>query len=197
MIAVILAAGAGRRLGGVAKALLPVPGGHTFLSAIAESAAFAGVGDIVVVVGPPFAAEVATHARALALEVAVNPAPERGMASSVEVGFAWAQSHASDDSALLWPVDHPSVSPRVVADLGTGLGDEAVVAIPSFRGRSGHPVLCARSLWPELAACSEEDEGARSVMRRHRDGTVWIPVSEPGVIRDVDTPEALEELGCS
>jgi CTP:molybdopterin cytidylyltransferase MocA len=80
--AVILAAGAGQRLGGVAKALLPHPAG-SYLAAIAATAREVGLVDAVVVVGAPFGDEVAAHARQLGLRVRVNPAPERGMASSV------------------------------------------------------------------------------------------------------------------
>ena len=62
LAAVILAAGAGRRLGGVAKALLPHRGA-TYLAAICATAREVGLVDAVVVVGAPFGNEVAAHAR--------------------------------------------------------------------------------------------------------------------------------------
>src|SRR5204863_505817 len=82
--AVILAAGAGRRLGGAAKALLSVDG-TTFLANIDATMRAAGGTGGVVVVGEPHAAAVPAAARALGLEVATNPDPARGMASSVAV----------------------------------------------------------------------------------------------------------------
>ncbi|HEX5060056.1 MAG TPA: nucleotidyltransferase family protein [Kofleriaceae bacterium] len=85
--AVILAAGAGTRLGGVAKALLTGSDGRTFIAKVVATAREAGTDDIVVVVGPPFADAVATQARELGVRVVVNPQPERGMASSVAAGF--------------------------------------------------------------------------------------------------------------
>ena len=60
--AVILAAGRGMRLGGVAKALLQADGRRTFLSKILATARAAGLDDPYVVVGPPFGDEVAAHA---------------------------------------------------------------------------------------------------------------------------------------
>src|SRR5689334_21438271 len=87
--AVILAAGAGTRMGGVAKALLR-RGERTFLETIVAFARDAAVdaGDVVVVVGPPFGDAVAAHARELGARVVVNDDPTRGMSSSINVGFA-------------------------------------------------------------------------------------------------------------
>src|SRR5690606_5446787 len=103
--AVILAAGAGTRLGGVAKALLQL-GDVTYLERIANLARATGAEPVLVVVGQPFGDVVAEHARALGLSVVVNPRPERGMASSIAIGFAAIREHDAD-AAWLWPVDHP------------------------------------------------------------------------------------------
>src|SRR5262245_41874103 len=84
--AVILAAGSGSRLGGVAKALLPYRGA-SYLETISTTARAVGLVDAVVIVAEPFGRDVAAHARRFGLRVRVNPAPERGMASSVALGF--------------------------------------------------------------------------------------------------------------
>src|SRR5262249_50640782 len=144
---VILAAGAGTRLGGVAKALLRTRAGTTFLEQIATTAG----GDGVVVVGPPFGAEVAAHARELRPGVVENPHPERGMASSIALGFA---ALYPGDAAWLWPVDHPDVTADTLAKLVAALGTHAA-ARPVVNGRGGHPPLVASALWPKLAACAE------------------------------------------
>ena len=86
--AVILAAGAGTRLGGVAKALLEARDGRTFLATIVGTAREVGLVDAVVVVGPPYGDAVAAAARALGVRVVTNPEPARGMSSSVALGFA-------------------------------------------------------------------------------------------------------------
>jgi len=188
--AVIVAAGAGRRLGGVAKALLPYRG-HSYLATIAATARAAGLVDAVVVVGEPFGQEVAAHARQLGLRVRVNPAPDRGMASSVALGFA-ALGSGPAAAAWLWPVDHPAVTEATLRRLISAIG-EAEVAQPRYLGRGGHPPLCRRTLWPRLAACaglSSSAGGARDVLRAAR--LVAVDVDDPGVAHDVDTPADLE-----
>ncbi len=182
--AVILAAGAGRRLGGVAKALLPL-GERTYLAAIAETARSVGLVDAVVVVGEPFAREVAGEARRLGLRVRVNPAPARGMASSVALGFG-AIAAGPADAAWLWPVDHPFVRAATLQALVRARGDHTVV-VPRYRDQGGHPPLIARSLWPALAACAATS--ARDVIRAA--DPLSLDVDDPGVVRDVDVPEEL------
>jgi molybdenum cofactor cytidylyltransferase len=187
---VILAAGEGSRLGGVAKALLRPwhSEGVSYLAAIAITARRVGLVDAVVVVGAPFGEAVAAHARQLGLRVRVNPAPERGMASSVALGFA-AIANGPAAAAWLWPVDHPAVSAATLRQLIDALGD-ADVARPCHGGRGGHPPLVARALWSRLAACAGEPGGARGILRAAR--AVAVEVDDPGVVRDVDTPADLE-----
>jgi CTP:molybdopterin cytidylyltransferase MocA len=185
--AVIVAAGGGTRLGGIAKALLPYRG-QSYLATIAATARGAGLVDAVVVVGEPFGRDVAAHARQLGLRVRVNPTPERGMASSVALGFA-AIANGPAASAWLWPVDHPAVSGATLRQLIDALGTDEV-ALPRHRGRGGHPPLVARALWPRLAVCSDAPDGARGVLRAAR--VVAVEVDDPGVVSDVDTPADVE-----
>jgi CTP:molybdopterin cytidylyltransferase MocA len=189
LAAVILAAGAGRRLGGVAKALLPYRGA-SYLAAIAATARAVGLVDAVVVVGEPFGAEVCAHARQLGLRVRVNPAPDRGMASSVALGFA-AVSGGPAAAAWLWPVDHPAVAVATLGRLVAELGDAEVVR-PCHRGHGGHPPLIARALWPRLAGCTAEPDGARGIVRAAR--RTDVEVDDPGVVRDVDTAADREAI---
>lgn len=193
--AVILAAGAGTRLGGLAKALLADDStssglGRTFLGRIVATARGAGVTELVVVVGPPFREEVAAHARELDCRVADNPAPERGMASSVAVGFA-ALAGSSCAAAWLWPVDHPAVEGATLLALRLARGAHDV-ARPTYQGRGGHPPLVARSLWPALAGCAGVAGGARTIFAGA--DRVDVPVDDAGVVRDVDTPADREAL---
>jgi len=170
---VVLAAGAGTRLGGVAKALLGAP---TFLARVVATAR---ADDVVVVVGPPFGAAVAAEAARLGARVVENPDPSRGMASSIALGFAAVHG----DAAWLWPVDHPAVQRATLEAL---LACEGEVVRPRYRGRGGHPPLVAARLFPALAAMTGT---AREVFAAAR--VVEVEVDDPGVVRDVDTPEDL------
>lgn len=188
--AVILAAGSGTRLGGVAKALLP-RGGRTFLERIAATAREVGLADAVVVIGPPYGDAVAGHARSLGLRVAVNADPARGMASSIAIGFA-AIAEGRADAAWLWPVDHPDVEADTLRALiaARAADPTAEVARPRHAGRGGHPPLIARSVWPRLAGCAALPGGARDVIAAAV--VVAVDVDDPGVVRDTDTPADLE-----
>lgn len=204
--AVVLAAGEGRRLGGVAKALLPFDDELDYLDAICDLGMSHDRGGVIaliaVVVGPTHeAAILAKHGRQplgvmprhshYTPTFVTNPAPERGMASSVALGFARlleAPHFAEVPAAFLWPVDHPYVRPETLRALAAALGTHAV-ARPRYRERGGHPPLVARSAWPALAACADVPGGARAVIATL--DTVDVPVDDPGVVRDVDTPADL------
>lgn len=184
--AVVLAAGAGARLGGVAKALLPIAD-QRFLDRVLATAGAVGVApaDAIVVVGAPFAAEVAAAAAAGGATVVINPAPARGMASSVALGFA--ALPATIDAAFLWPVDHPWVTAATLRALIARGG-----GVPVYRGRGGHPPLVERALFAGLAAAASHPDGARGVLRGR---LAAVAVDDPGVTRDVDLPADLE-LAC-
>lgn len=192
VVLVVVAAGAGRRLGGAAKALLRDPaGGASFLARITATAARAGAGRALVVVGAPHGAAVADEARRLGALVADNPDPDRGMASSVAIGFEQAiERFGAACAALLWPVDHARVADetaaRLVRDAAAGAADR--ILVPTWQGRGGHPTAFGRALWPELAACAGLPRGARSVLEQRADRVVRIAVEDPGVTADVDQP---------
>jgi len=60
----------------------------------------------------------------------------------------------------------------------------------------GHPVLYDRSLFAVLRSASLE-QGAKSVVRAHESEILNVPVTDPGCLRDVDTPEDYEDLSRS
>lgn len=186
--AVIVAAGAGRRLGTVAKATVEVAPGTSFLAAIGSLITRELA---VVVVGEPHRAAVEHEARIVGLATALNPHPSRGMASSVEIGFAHVIEHcAGAVAALLWPVDHARVT-RATVDALVERAAAGRIAVPTFDGRGGHPTLFGRDIWPELARCTSTGDGARAVVRADRARVDRVAVADTGVIRDVDVPEDL------
>lgn len=189
--AVILAAGAGTRLGGVAKALLEARDGRTFLATIVGTAREVGLVDAVVVVGPPYGDAVAAAARALGVRVVTNPEPARGMSSSVALGFAALddRSAVACDAAWLWPVDHPDVRADTLQAVAAALAQHAAVR-PVVGWRGGHPPLVTRAVWPALAACGDQPGGARAVLAAAE--MIDVEVNDEGCIRDVDTATDLE-----
>lgn len=181
IVAVILAAGEGRRIGRP-KALLPIRGG-TFLGACASLFARPAVASIVAVVGCDAARVAAT---APGLTTVENPRYRDGMLSSVLRGLDAAEA-AGAEAVLLHPVDHPLVDPATVDRVIAALEAGAAITVPSHEGRRGHPAGFARLSWPALRAASPA-HGARAVLAEHPEWIVHVP-GDPGCVAGIDTRE--------
>jgi molybdenum cofactor cytidylyltransferase len=192
-VAVVLAAGAGQRMGSRAKGALRLPDGRTFLAAVTASARACGC-RVLVVVGRPHAE--ATRDAALAAgvtEIVENPDPERGMTSSLAVALDQLDPRAVD-VALAWPVDHALVRASTVEDILRASGRDRIVVPTSPGGRGGHPTAFGASLWAELRNAAALPDGARAVVRADRGRVVRVVASDPGAFLDVDTPDDLRHL---
>jgi CTP:molybdopterin cytidylyltransferase MocA len=187
VVAVVLAAGEGRRIGGP-KALLPL-GGETFLTRTCRILARPAVETVLAVVGHQ--AERIRTAGGLPPSVAVveNPGYSSGMLGSVLRGLAAAEARGAE-AVLLHPVDHPLVAPATVDRVVAALEAGAPIAVPSFEGRRGHPGGFAAAAWPALRA-APADRGARAVLAEHPEWVVHVP-GDRGCVAGVDTPADYE-----
>ena len=175
----ILAGGAGTRFGGP-KAFALLPDGRTFLEACAGTLRVAGV-DPVVATLPAGADAAATLVTAVAL-----PAPGLAMFESVALGLRRLVTSAEWERVVVLPVDHPLVTAATVRALADAGGD---AAIPAHRGKHGHPVVLARAVAEGIAAGALCGPTLREVLRAVsvRD----VPVDDPGVVANCNSPEAL------
>ena len=189
VVAVLLAAGEGRRVGGP-KALLRA-GGATFLESCLRALDRPGVAARVVVTGHQAERVAAAVPSAPGVSVVRNDGYRAGMLSSVLRGLEAAEALQAD-ALLLHPVDHPQVEPETVDRVLAALAEGARIAVPSHGGRRGHPGGFARPTWEALRA-APPDEGARAVLRAHPDWIVHVP-GGPGCVRGVNTPEDLLKL---
>jgi nicotine blue oxidoreductase len=189
IVAVVLAAGEGRRMGGP-KALLPLAGG-TFLSHACAAVERPGVVRVVAVLGAS-AERIATEAGLPpAVRIALNPRWPEGMLTSVWAGLDAAGEDAAD-AVLLHPVDNPLVRPETVDAVLAALAQGAPVAVPSHGGRRGHPAGFARAVWPELRG-APLDRGARAVLAQRPERVVHVAAGADCLV-DVDTPQDLARL---
>jgi CTP:molybdopterin cytidylyltransferase MocA len=188
IVAVVLAGGEGRRIGGP-KALLRI-GAESFLARVCALLRRPGVSDVVAVLGHD-AARVRREAGVPAgVDVVVNEGyREGGMLSSIALGLD-AAARRGADAALLHPVDHPLVAPETVDAVVAALRAGARIAVPSVDGRRGHPGGFAAATWPALRAASPAT-GARAVLAAHPEWIVHVP-GDPGARRGVDTPADYE-----
>lgn len=138
--AVVLAAGASSRYGGVKQ--------RELLPAVLDALRRAGVDEIVVVAG----------AHALEVEgVRVVQAAdwELGPGASLRAGLAALGGEATH--ALVALADGPELDPRAIRRLAEHAADAAVVAA-AYDGHRSHPVVLARETW-----ASVPDEGGRAL----------------------------------
>lgn len=187
--AVVLAAGRGRRAGGP-KAMLRI-GDGTFLDRAVARMARPGVDRVIVVLGHDAARVHAASALPAAAVVVVNEAWEEGMLGSVVAGLDAAEGDGAE-AILLHPVDHPLVAGETVGRVADALRAGALVAVPSFGGRRGHPGGFARGAWPALRS-APPSEGARAVLADHPEWIVHVE-GDPGCVAGIDTPEDYRRL---
>ena len=187
IVAVILAAGEGRRVGGP-KALLRL-GESTFLAHAARLLSRPGVASVIAVLGHESERVLAEAGLPPSVAVAINAGYREGMLGSVQRGIEVAETMGAN-ALLLHPVDHPLVAPATVDRVVAALEAGAVIAVPSHADRRGHPGGFARASWPALRAASPA-RGARAVIADHPQWVVHVD-GDPGCVTGIDTPEDYE-----
>lgn len=172
------------------KPLIPVEG-RPLLAHILEAVRRSLVTETIVVLG--HAAERIRKAVPL-LDVVVveNPDHRMGMSTSLRAGIRAASQAA--DAYLIVLGDQPFVASETLNTLiSSRQANGPRILIPTFHGRRGNPVLLDRSLAAEIRRI-RGDVGFRSVFTRHADDIREIPVDDPGVLLDLDTPRQLKAL---
>ena len=178
------------------KALLPWPplasgrpsSGETFLSAAIRS--LSSVTDqVVVVVGnnEPGLAPVVYGAGGSLVR---NPAPKRGQFSSLRVGLQEVLN-LGRDAAMITLVDRPPAGAPVLGKLRSAFEaapSEIWAVVPEYNGRHGHPFLAGREMI-EAFLKAAATATARDVEHQHQQRVQYVPVDDPHVAMNVNTPE--------
>ncbi|MET8119893.1 nucleotidyltransferase family protein [Micromonospora sp. NPDC005189] len=112
-----------------------------------------------------------------------------GLGSSLRRGLA--SLPADVPAAVVVLVDQPLLSPVAVRRVRGAYARGAVVAVATYAGRPGHPVLLRRETWPLLDGYAVGDRGARDLLRDRPDLVVEVPCDDVGSPVDVDTPADL------
>jgi molybdenum cofactor cytidylyltransferase len=117
-------------------------------------------------------------------EIVVCENAAEGMGASLACG---ARAAGKADGYLVALADMPFVRPSSIAALRDALAGGAALVAPYFRARRGHPVGISGLFFDELLNL-KGDEGAKHLLEEHAQKLVKIPIGDPGVIRDIDTP---------
>ena len=183
--AIVLAAGASRRMG-TAKQLLPF-GSRTVLQTVVDALLAADLDGITVVLGYR-SAEVEETLTGLPVDIHVNADHQKGMFSSVLCGIR--ALPASADGALMVLGDQPQIGSSVVREIAEAYrGGRKGIVIPTWQGRRGHPALLDVQRYGAEILRLQGDEGLKPVVRGHPEDTLELPVEDPAILRDLDTPE--------
>jgi CTP:molybdopterin cytidylyltransferase MocA len=186
LAAVILSGGASRRMGSP-KALVPYQG-RSFLEHLLHVTAQEEIGVRRVVLG----ADAWAITETVALrpdEIVVNEDWEQGQLSSIQAALR--SLPVATDGMLLCLIDHPLVSRELVSDLIERFYSSGkTIALPVYKGRRGHPVIFAATLYEELLAAPLET-GARAVVWAHSDEVSEMDTIEEGCVLNLNDPDAL------
>jgi molybdenum cofactor cytidylyltransferase len=177
--ALVLAAGFSRRFGSD-KRRHPVDG-EPLLKRTAANALAAGLpcriclrpgdGDMPLMLGLP------------GIEYIECPAAVEGMGSTLAQGVAACEDW---DGLLVVLGDMAWVRPATLVAVRDALAVDRIVQ-PRYRGRPGQPVGFGRDFYPDLLEL-RGDRGGRDILPRHGSALVRLPVDDPGIHRDLDTP---------
>lgn len=120
----------------------------------------------------------------------VNPDADEGMGSSL--ALAAAALPADTEAVVIGLADMPEIASATISSLVKAwrrLGARGIVA-PIFTGRRGHPVVFGAHHFAALRELSG-DCGARAILQQNPGDLSLVPVDDPGVVLDLDTPADL------
>lgn len=184
---IILAAGRGERFGSDKREAL-IGDTPMLLHTVQQYAPLAT--PILVVASPTLSAglrqQVQQWAEVIVLPERAHPDQAAGMGDSLALGVQQAHSNGWD-AALIALGDMPWVRHGTLNQINRALQTNRAV-VPVFNGRWGHPVGFQRDHFAAFESLRGE-RGGRAILTGIAPRE--IPVTDPGVILDVDTPDQL------
>jgi molybdenum cofactor cytidylyltransferase len=185
----ILGAGASQRFG-EPKQLLPF-GGTTLLGWVVSQAQQAmGLDELIVVLGRS-AAEICERVDFGDAKVIENLVFTEGCASSYRAGLAAIDSHAEGMMIILG--DQPGITPEIIDCLAEEWGKtSAPIAVCSYEGRKGHPMIFARALFEQLEVL-HGDKAAWKLVDSYASSLLEVPLAIP-FPENINTREDFERM---
>jgi len=184
----ILAGGKSERMG-FPKAKLS-KNGIPILRAMVEALIEAGYYPVGVVIGEK-ALEKWVAQEVPDVDRIFNQTPELGAISSLRLAIKAMENSAS--GLLSWPVDHPLIAVETLKQMKL-LATATNIVIPTFDGRRGHPTWWGRGSW-EMLMSEAANNGANRILKLLENIVIEVPVNDPGVLVNIDTPEVAARHG--
>lgn len=189
--AVLLAAGEGRRMGGVVKPLIRLQG-VPLISRHLVALSGAGVDEVVVVTGHARRA-VEDAVRSFVVTLAHNDAHADGQQGSVRVGLA--AFSGVFDAVIVMPADQPLIG---AGDLTELIGafkkrPRGHVVVPMVQGRRGNPIVLDDVARGRILA-SDTNLGCRHLIEREPELVHAHETANTRFVTDLDTVEDVQQL---
>ena len=181
---VMLAAGDSRRFGSN-KLLYEIDGMPMYLRTLEKlQKAASELGDCEIIVVTQYE-EIAAKANTLGVKVLINPQPERGISSSMQIGLATAK----DSSACLFTVsDQPWLTAETIINLVDKFRDEQKgMACTIFGTKTGNPCIFSREYYQELMEITG-DKGGKQIINRHPEDVTYFKIEDARELQDIDIP---------
>ncbi len=185
-VVIILAAGLGRRMGGVSKKDLAWEDGSTLLDYAVRLINEAGMASLAVI-----------HDPQPGTGMVFNPHPEHGLSSSLQVGLDAVRERFGPVPVGVLLVDQPFVTVsdlRKVYDHFQDRSDVIHAIRPRYDGIPGHPVFFDAG-WDDVVWKLDGDQGLGGALLSRPD-VAWIDLAvsfRPNPSFDVDTLNRYEE----
>ncbi|GIG40481.1 nucleotidyltransferase family protein [Cellulomonas phragmiteti] len=164
LLGVVLAAGAGTRMGRP-KALCATPAGAPWLRLAHDALAGGGCTRVRVVLGA--GAGAARPLVPAGAEVVVATRWQRGLGASLAAGLDGLGPGSPTVAVVVTLVDLPDLDARAVARVTAGAVRPGDLRRATFATGPGHPVLIGRDHWAPLRSHLDGDAGARAYLRSH------------------------------
>ncbi len=190
--AVLLAAGAGERIGRRPKCLMEL-GGVSLIRRTLIALSGAGVDEVVVVLGH-YADQVRPAVEDFPVTVVHNLRPEDGLVSSQRLGLAALAGKL--DAVVIALADQPLINSQDVTSLiGAWKKRPAGTALvyPQVQGKPGNPVIFSADVLQQIVS-DELNIGCREWRSRHPELVIPYVTDNHRYRIDIDTPEDLERF---
>lgn len=189
--AVLLAAGEGRRMGGVAKPLIRLQG-VPLISRQLVALSGAGVDEVVVVTGHARHA-VEEEVRSFVVTLAHNDAHADGQQSSVRVGLA--ALSGPFDAVVVMPADMPLIGASDLTELIGAFKKRPAghIVVPVVNGQRGNPIVLGDQALARILA-SDTNLGCRHLIEREPELVHAYQTANARFVTDLDTVEDVQAL---
>jgi len=189
--AVLLAAGEGRRMGGVAKPLIRLQGVPLVTRQLVALSG-AGVDEVVVVTGHARDA-VEAQVQSFSVTLVHNEAHAQGQQGSVRAGLA--ALNGTFDAVFVVPSDQPLIAADDLIELIGAFKKRPAghVVVPVVDGQRGNPILLDEVAHAQILT-SSTNLGCRNLIERHPELVHAHETANTRFVTDLDTLEDVQAL---